>query len=184
MSGLTRQRKRPVRGGCARRSKGREDVAERDGSGLSIQIKGLKQTMAALKAFTPEVYRVLRKRIRTRLKSVASGAKGRYGGIYKVSIKDAGRNPGGSVFAVVGPKANKNDWSSPATKAVIGEFAAKGKTPQAEGFVRYMDIFGAPGRFLWEEWDSNPDIEKEIEADIRDAERRLQATLDAAGESY
>ena len=155
-----------------------------------IRITGVKQTMAALKAFEPDVYKAMRKTIRTRLRSVAKGATGRYAGKYSVSIRDAGKNPGGSITGVMGPQKSRNDWSSPQTRAVIFEFAGKrsrGKTPGAAAAIAaFQSRYGAPGRFLWEEWDSQggQQIAEEVGAEIRDAERILQAKLDAAGEGY
>jgi hypothetical protein len=155
-----------------------------------IRITGVKQTMAALKAFEPDVYKAMRKTIRTRIKSVAKGATGRYAGKYKVSIRDAGRNPGASITGVMGPQKNRNDWSSPQSRAVIFEFAgsrSRGKTPGAAAAIAsFQARFGAPGRFLWEEWDSQggKKISDEVGAEIRNAERILQAKLDAAGEGY
>ena len=161
-----------------------------------VEITGVKQTMAALKAFEPEVYKAMRKTIRTRIKSVATGAAGRYqsssggGGKYKVSIRDAGKRPGASITAVMGVQKGRNDWSDPQSRAVIFEFAgsrSRGKTPGiAAAIASFQAKYGAPGRFLWEEWDSQggQKISEEVEAEIRDAERILQAKLDAAGEGY
>lgn len=158
------------------------------GYSAEVRIAGLKETLDAIKGFEPELYKALRKQIREVLKRLASGARSRYGGNYGVSMRDAGRKPGGTVFARVGPKmlANRNDWSEPATRAVIMEFAKTGKTPQAQGMIDYFhSYFGAPGRFLWAEWDEAGDeAMAEIEQAIRDTERTLQARLDAAGVSY
>jgi hypothetical protein len=50
----------------------------------------------------------------------------------------------------------------------------------------FASRFGKPGRFLWAEWDAQGGerISEEVAAGIRDAERILQAKLDAAGEAY
>ena len=153
-----------------------------------IKITGVGQTMTALKAFEPEVYKVLRKGIRTKLRSVGRGASGRYGGKYKVSIRDAGRRPGASVEGVMGPQPKgRNDWSSPQTRAVIFEFAQNATRPGTRAAIQsFQTRFGSPGRFLWEEWDSQGGkrISEEIAGDIREAEKVLQAKLDAAGEGY
>jgi len=156
-------------------------------SPAGIRITGIKQTMAALKAFEPDVYKALRKTIRTRIQSVGRGASGRYGGKYRVSIRDAGKNPGGSITAVAGPRSGQNDWSSPATRAVIFEFAQNASRPGMWAAIQSFESrFGKPGRFLWAEWDAQGGerISDEAAAEIRDAERILQAKLDAAGEAY
>ena len=153
-----------------------------------IKITGVGQTMTALKAFEPDVYKALRKGIREKLRSVGRGASTRYGGKYKVSIRDAGRKPGGSITGVMGPQPKgRNDWSSPQTRAVIFEFAQNATRPGTRAAIdSFQSRFGSPGRFLWEEWDSQGGkrISEEIEVDIRAAEKVLQAKLDAAGEGY
>lgn len=153
-----------------------------------IEVTGVKETMAALKAFEPEVYKAMRKRIRQRIKSVARGATNRYGGKYKVSIRDAGRTPGGSITAVMGPQPKgRHDWSSPQTRAVIFEFAQNANRPGTKAAIAsFQARFGKPGRFLWAEWDAQGGerVAQEVAAEIRDAERILQAKLDAAGEAY
>lgn len=163
-------------------------VVGSSGKGYSaeVRVEGLKETMAALKAFEPEIYKALRKQIREELKRLASGASSRYGGNYAVSIRDTGKRAGGAVYARMPARSSMNDWSAPATRAVIMEFAKNGKTPQAQGMIDFFQsYFGSPGRFLWAEWDEvKSDVMTNIEGAIRDAERTLQERLDAAGVSY
>ena len=159
------------------------------GKGFSaeIRVEGLKETMAALKTFEPEVYKALRKSIRTELKRV-EGLAGRIGGgSYKVTMKDAGKRPGGGVTGIPGNKQHLNDWSAPATRAVIMEFARRGKTPQAQSMIdSYQARYGSPGRMLWRAWDSGlgDEVLRNIDEAIRDAETTLQARLESAGEAF
>lgn len=162
------------------------------GYSAEIQIHGLRETLEALKAFEPEVHKALRKSMKEAVRPIASMAAGRSGGTYGTQVRASGR-PLVSVFAKVGPMANKNDWSSPATKAVIMEFAQKAvykqgpKTgqpyPQGESLIGNYDAFGKPGRFLWDAWDSGAGAQAmaDIERSVTEAERELQAMLDAAG---
>ena len=157
------------------------------GQGVQIRISGLAKTLTALRAFEPEIYKALNRDIRKSLNRVKQGAVAIAGGTYKVKIRNTGERPGGSITAVMGAQpGGKNDWSEPATKAVIFEFAAKGNTAQARGAIdHFQNLYGSPGRFLWATYDA---LEESINADItggiRDAERILQAKLDAAGEAY
>lgn len=166
-------------------------VVGQSGKGFSaeLRVEGVAETIQALRAFEPEVYKSLRKSIKAELTRVQRGATGRYGGIYKTSMRNTGRSAGGAVTAVMGPQLNKNDWSAPATKAVIFEFAEKGKTPQAQATVNtFKELFGRgpnKGKFLWAEWDSISDsVLANIELGIRDAEATLQKNLDSAGEAF
>lgn len=160
-------------------------VTNAGGRGFSaeMRVEGLEATMRAIRELDKKVNRAMLKQIRAELKRLASGASGRYGGNYKIRMRNTGNNPGGSVTAVIGPKATKNDWSAPATRAVIFEFAKNGKTPQAQGMIDFFQsYFGAPGRFLWAEWDTiGKGVLENIEKAIRAAEKAVQLDVDKAG---
>lgn len=156
----------------------------------NIRIDGVKQTVAALKAFAPEIQKTMNVTIRAALNDVRTGAQARYPkGSWQININTkkilgsiAARSGGGRV-------AKRWEDSSPGVKAAIFEFAGKnqpGKTPQAQGLIKSLNArYGAPGRFLWDSWDTNgKDTLDTIANAVRKAERELQAKLDAAGEAY
>lgn len=156
------------------------------GHSSEIRISGLAETLTALKGFEPEVYKALNKSLRAPLKNLASTASARYGGTYKVKLRTTGKSVGGSVTAVMGPQKSRNDWTSPASKALVMEFAKNGKTPQARGMIDFFQsYFGSPGRFLWNTWDSmSNSVQTDIAESIKQAEAELQRRLDSAGEGY
>lgn len=154
-----------------------------------IRLEGMSETMNALRAFEPEVYKQLTKLVRSSVNRVKQGAQAIYGGKYVVRTSYVGKRPSGSVTAIMGAKKSPNDWSDPATKAVVFEFAgtrSSGATPQMKGALRFFDTFyGRPGRFLWSAYDSiKGDIERDLKNGMATAERELQRRLDSAGEGF
>jgi hypothetical protein len=158
--------------------------------GTNIEIRGVKETMAALKAFEPDLLKSLRKDIRHTLEKTRDAAQGKYPkGAYGVRI--SARKLLGSVVAMSGGGSVASSWekSAPGVRAAIFEFAGKvqgGKTPQASGLIRSLNArYGSPGRFLWSAWDEHGKESLEhIKVSVQNAERDLQAKLDSAGESY
>lgn len=156
----------------------------------SIEIRGVKQTIAALKAFEPEIHKALNKTIRTAMNEVKAGAQGRYpSGAWVVRVN--AKNLLGTIRTAPGSSAGAKSWreASPGVKAAIFEFAGKyqpGKTPQAKGLIDSLNSrYGSPGRFLWDAWDAQGEAAlATIKQAVLDAESVLQSNLDAAGESY
>jgi hypothetical protein len=159
-------------------------------TGQAIEVKGVRETIRALKAFEPEIGKELNKVIRTALNDVKAGAQGRYPkGSWSVRINQ--KNLLGTIRTSPGTVGDAKSWgdASPGVRAAIFEFAGKyqsGQTPQAKAMIKSLnERYGSPGRFLWDAWDASgePALAKIREA-MLDAERRLQAELDAAGESF
>lgn len=154
----------------------------------AIGVTGIKQTIAALKAFEPELLKSLNKEIRQSMNIVRRAAMAKYpqgGWVVRVNNKKLL----GSVGASGGKVAGRWGDSSPGVKAAIFEFAGSrtaGATPQAQGLIKTLNArYGSPGRFLWSAWD---EVGDQVLLNIRDAvqraERDLQASLDSAGEGY
>lgn len=163
-------------------------MSNRDRSTANIEITGVKQTVAALKAFTPDLYKRLNREIRKGLSQVLKGAQGRYpGGAWQLSISQ--KRILGSISARNGDRAPSWGDSDPGVKAAIFEFAgsrSQGATPQARGLIESLNRrYGQPGRFLWASWDEQgPGVMEDIAAAVRRAERDLQTRLEAAGDSF
>lgn len=157
--------------------------------GSNIEIDGVKETIDALKAFEPEIRKVLNKQIRQALKTVETTAQSLYPkGAWSITINN--KRILGSIAARSGGSLGRS-WgeSSPGIRASIFEFAGKvqpGKTPQAQAMIRSLnDRYGTPGRFLWGAWDNvGEHVLDQIKTAVQNAERELQASLDAAGETY
>lgn len=158
--------------------------------GTNVRIDGVKQTVAALKAFEPDLLKAMNKGIRQALAPIRARAKGIYpGGQWSINLNT--KKILGSVSAAAGGGLNPQSWggSAPGTKAAIFEFIGSrysGKRPQVLGLIESLERrYGAPGRFLWAAWDESGDQAlQDIEAAVKAAERDLQANLDAAGERY
>lgn len=159
--------------------------------GTNIEIQGVKQTVRALKAFTPAVHRALNKEIKRSLEIVKQRALARYPkGEYNVRVNT--KNLLGTVVAASGGAGGgwkRWDDAPGGVRAAIFEFAGSqgdGATPQAQGLIESLSRrYGQPGRFLWAAWDeSGKQVLAEIKAAVLRAERDLQATLDLAGEDY
>lgn len=157
--------------------------------GTNIQITGVKETVAALKAFQPEIAKRLNSEIRKSVGKVKARALSRYpSGSYSLTLNN--RKILGSVTASAGGDRSKR-WgdSSGGIRAAIFEFAGKnqpGKTPQAQGLIKHLnEKYGQPGRFLWAAWDDvGRGVLRDIESSVKAAERDLQASLDSAGEGF
>lgn len=158
--------------------------------GTNIRIDGVKQTVAALKAFEPDLLKAMNKEIRQSLAPVRQRAKGIYpGGAWSININS--KKILGSIAASAGGGLDPNSWgnSGAGTKAAIFEFIGSrymGKRPQVTGLIASLERrYGSPGRFLWQAWDEmGSGVLDNIEEAVRGAERDLQANLDSAGEGF
>lgn len=154
----------------------------------TIDIKGVKQTVTALKAFTPEIHKALNKTIRQALATTRVAASSRYpGGAWGVRINT--KRILGSVGTTGGALGSNWAESSPGVKAAIFEFAGStqpGMTPQARAMIESLNSrYGKPGRFLWDAWDETGHVALErIRIAVKEAERELQAHLNATGEAF
>jgi hypothetical protein len=155
----------------------------------NIRIDGVKQTVAFLKDFAPEIQKAMNKTIRLALNDTKRGAEARYPkGAWSVNINS--KKILGSISARSGG-TRASSWadSSPGIKAAVFEFAGSrqpGRTPQARAMIASLRArYGEPGRFLWDAWDEGgKDALDKIETAVKQAERELQAKLDSMGESY
>ena len=161
--------------------------AERVGN--NIEIQGLRQTVKALEAFTPEIHKRLNDSIKDALRYTQSVAQGIYPkGAWSVTVNK--RSLLGQIKARGGgSKADSWGDSSPGTRAAIFEFIGSrysGDRPQVLNTIKSLnERYGEPGRFLWAAWDkTGKGVMLDIKLSVEAAERDLQATLDASGESY
>lgn len=156
--------------------------------GTNIQITGVKQTVAALQAFDPEIKKVLTSQIRESLTKTRTRAIGKYPrGAWSININQ--KKILGSISARSGARAPRWGDSDPGVRAAIFEFAGSqqpGRSPQARAMVASLNArYGQPGRFLWAAWDeTGADVLDDIRTAVSRAERELQARLDAIGEGY
>lgn len=156
--------------------------------GSNIQITGVKQTIAALQAFDPEIKKTLTKQIREALATTRTRAIGKYPrGAWSINVNQ--KKILGSIVARSGARAVRWGDSDPGVRAAIFEFAGStqpGKTPQARAMIASLNArYGQPGRFLWSAWDeTGAGVLNDIQTAVRGAERELQARLDAIGEGY
>lgn len=158
--------------------------------GTNIRITGVKQTILALKAFEPTLYKELNREIKSSLQTVKDRAKGKYpGGNWNVRVNN--KNLLGTVVATSAGGGGWTRWGDapPGVKAAIFEFAGSstaGETPQSAGLIKSLTArYGTPGRFLWAAWDEvGKSVLSEIEGSVHRAERDLQGRLDAAGEGF
>lgn len=154
------------------------------GFSAEIRVDGLEETIAALRALEPDVFKRMNKVIRQAVVSVGAAASSRgpsgHPLSYRVRTSSRGKRVGMSIRA-----ADK--------ETAIFEFAGtKGRsrsggpiTPQGAQMVRWLDGFGKPGRFMWAAWDEKKDaFEAELKRAMGEAERELQAHLTAAGEVF
>lgn len=155
----------------------------------NIRITNVKATIAALDTFAPEVKKAMNKTIRQALDVVRTGAEQRYPkGAWSININQ--KKILGAISARGGgERAARWGDSAPGIRAAIFEFAGStqpGKTPQARAMIESLNRrYGAPGRFLWDAWDSQgQNALDQIQDAVYGAERELQAKLDGMGESY
>ena len=96
---------------------------------------------------------------------------------------------GAEVVAIgSAPGDSGSEWSQEGRLSAILEFYGKvgAKSDQARTCTATLNSrYGTPGRFLWSSWDEQKGSSvPRIEAAVREAEKQLQATLDAQGVSY
>jgi hypothetical protein len=159
------------------------------GKGFSaeIRVEGLEQTIAALRSLEPDVLKRMNKTLKDAARGITSGAAS--------SFASTGHGPGRYVVRQTsrGKKTGIRIMAGGKEEAIF-EFAGtkmsnkSGKGPitaQGAAMVRWLDGFGKPGRFLWAEFDQRRDVfEAELKSAMADAERELQASLNAAGEVF
>lgn len=157
--------------------------------GANIEIQGVKQTIAAMKAFTPEIEKRLGKQIKEALKATKTRAEGKYPkGAWVVGRSN--KKLLGYVSAKAGgQRAARWEDSAPGIRAAIFEFAGDrnpGATPQARGLINSLESrYGSPGRFLWAAWDETGQAALDkIKDAVESAERELQAHLNSIGEAF
>ena len=156
----------------------------------NVRIDGVKQTIDALRAFTPDVERLLDTQIKDALRATETAARARYPrGSWIVGRSK--KKMLGYIAARAGGGSSKKSWGAgpPGRRAGIFEFIGTGYAgdrPQVLGLIKSLQArFGSPGRFLWAAWDATgSDVLERIEESVRGAERELQAHLDMAGEAY
>lgn len=160
-------------------------------SGSNILIIGAKETITALREFTPDVERKLDNTIKDALRVTAQTAKGRYPKGSWIVGRSKKR-----MLGYVAARAGGGGWGgkalndlSPGTRAAILEFigtAYSGSRPQVTGLIATMNSrYGSPGRFLWQAWDSTgANTLATIDDAMRQAEAELQARLNALGEGF
>jgi hypothetical protein len=155
-------------------------IEDMDGVAVGIQFDGLSDLLVALKTFEPDVYERLRVSLRDSMRKVSVRAKMSHKAKHSIAVRPTGRSVGASLVAMPGPRASKNDWSAPETRAVIFEFAATSKKPQAKAAIASFESrFGSPGRFLWAAYDAEaPAVNADILSELNKAQDTLQRRLD------
>lgn len=166
---------------------GVEAVGDRVSS--NIQIVGVKETIAALRAFEPDLAKAMNKQIRQILTQVRSAAQAKYSaGRWTIRVNQS--KILGQISAAGGSVSPAGWGASPGgVRAGIFEFLGtnySGRRPQVLGAIASLNArYGTPGRFLWSAWDQvGKDVLSQIARVVAAAEQELQARLDAAGEGY
>lgn len=165
-------------------------MASASRAGTNIEIRGVKQTIRAMKEFEPALYKRMNREIRGALQQVKDRARAKYPkGDWNVRVNQ--KNLLGTVVATSGGGSFNKSFgeSSGGLRAAVFEFAGSttsGATPQAKGMIESLTRrYGTPGRFLWAAWDeSATSVLDQIESAVKSAERDLQAKLDSAGEGF
>jgi hypothetical protein len=152
--------------------------------GAEIRIEGLEETIAAMRAIEPQIYKAMMAEIRVHLSKVTAAASASVPapaeGKYVIRSRARGKKAGMSAIA-----ADKY--------SAIFEFAGTKMrsrsggpiTPQGAAMVRWLSGFGAPGRFLWGAWDRmKGEFDSEMRATILAAEKELQTALAASGQEF
>jgi hypothetical protein len=153
-----------------------------DGGG--VRIEGLDNTIKALRYLEPEIFKELRGAVQKAAKTTAAAASAlRPGARYKTSFRASGKFPGGRIIGQMGAQSSRNDWSDPATRSVIFEFAKTGRTPQSAAAIdSFQSRYGSPGRFLWEAWDRQEDTYlSDVNAAVDKAAAAIQRRLETVG---
>jgi len=156
----------------------------------NIRIDGVRETVAALKAFTPEVEAQLDYEIKEALERVHTATQANYPKGAWVVGRSRKRLLGYIAARAGGGKSTKSWGKGPAgRRAAIFEFIGSqyaGTRPQVLGLIASLnERYGQPGRFLWAAWEQiGARVLEDIEAAVKGAEAALQAQLDAAGETY
>lgn len=157
--------------------------------GSNVRITGVKQTIAALRAFEPEIEDALGKQIKEALRATEREAKA----IYPRGAWTVGRTRkkllGYVAARAGGTRARSWGDSAPGIRAGIFEFIGtqySGDRPAVLKTIESLNArYGSPGRFLWEAWErTGQGILDEIKESVQAAEKELQSRLDAAGVSY
>ena len=170
-------------------------ATDRDGDlGVAIMCRGVSRTVRALEAFAKDtIYREFNLTVRDALREVRDGAVARYPkGAWGVGRSK--KRMLGYVFASrSGTRAGTRveHWSQlpPGARSSLFEFAGHdqdGRTPGAKGLIESLDRrYGETGRFLWDSWDEHKaEVLTRVREAFIEAERQLQAQLDAAGEEW
>ena len=159
-------------------------------TGSNIEIQGVKQTLLALRAFTPDIEKRLDSQIKDALRATEVAARARYPrGSWVVNRNT--KKLLGYIAARSGGGKSKKSWGNgpPGRRSAIFEFLGtrySGNKPQVVNAIASLNArYGSPGRFLWAAWDATgADVLARIEQSVREAEKELQAHLDRAGVSY
>jgi hypothetical protein len=157
---------------------------------LEFNIGGYSEVMNAIRQTEPAIKKKMDKQIRDALNITKKVAKSTYpAGDWVVKINK--KSLFGSIQTTPGSAYGVDSWANaPAgAKAAIFEFIGtkySGDRSQVLGTIKSLnDRYGQPGRFLWGAWDYVGDeVLDRIGNAVKQAERELQASLDAAGESY
>jgi hypothetical protein len=159
--------------------------------GNAIEVRGVRETISALVAFEPEIKKGLDKTIRAALRQTRDRARLLYPqGDWVVRVNK--KNLLGTIAARGGQGGDsKRSWSELPSGARAGLFefigsSYAGSRPQVLGLISSLNArYGQPGRFLWSAWESTgEDVLTTIRDAALNAQARLQANLDAAGEAY
>jgi len=160
---------------------------------LEIAINGLDQTVAALKAFEPDLLKSMNREIRGIVNVLKGAAEAKYsatggGAGYAIRSSSRGKKVGMRVMAINSTGSSGSAWSTEGRLSAILEFYGKAgsKSQQAQTCTATLNArYGAPGRFLWSAWDEQKgSAVPAIEAAVHKAETQLQASLDAQGIGY
>lgn len=161
----------------------------------SIDLAGLPQTRSLLRRFEPDLLKRLDSKLSSVARDLKSGAQANFertgasGTAYRIRSRSRVDGFSKSVTTEGGSVAPGRKWSTePGVLAAIFELmnGPRGAQPQNVPRVRSLiatlnERYGAPGRFLWEEWDDSGDgYLSEIDAEVKAVEAEYTARLRAS----
>lgn len=156
----------------------------------AIDVTGIPQARSLLRRFDPDLLKRLDSRLNAVARDLRAGAQTKFSSTgvtadaYRIRTRSRVDGFSKSVTTKGGSVAAGRKWSSePGVLAAIFELMAGPRDAQPQNVPRVRSLiatlnarYGAPGRFLWEEWDESGD---RYLAEVRSAVAATEAEYSA-----
>lgn len=161
----------------------------------AIDLANLPETRSLLRRFEPDLLKRLDGKLNSVARDLKSGAQANFertgasGSAYRIRSRSRVDGFSKSVTTEGGSVAPGQKWSTePGVLAAIFELMSGPRDAQPQNVPRVRSLvatlnerYGAPGRFLWEEWDdSGEGYLSEIDAEVKAVEAEYSARLRAS----